>query len=109
MSFKNRLYRSATCVACLLIVSVAGLHAEEAQQAQPAQGSMESMTDAMQKSMDPNVWTQMMGMMMNPQQSSPIATCALCHEGSDVARYQKDFGPMMDAMWEPYKAMMNPT
>ncbi len=108
MSFKNRLYRSAICVACLLIASITGLHAEEAQQAQPAPSGMAEMTATMQKSMDPNVWAQMMSMMMNPQQSSPIATCALCHEGADVARFQKDYGPMMDAMWEPYKAMMNP-
>lgn len=108
MLFQARLYRQTASVVCLFIVSIAGVHAEEAQQAPSASSGMTEMTATMQKSMDPNVWAQMMAMMMNPQQSSPIATCALCHEGADVARFQKDYGPMMDAMWEPYKAMMNP-
>ena len=64
-------------------------------------------TPAMQKMMQPNTWFQMMSNMMNPQQASPIDMCASCHEGQDIARFQQNFGPMMNAMWEPYKAMMS--
>ena len=57
--------------------------------------------------MQPNTWFQMMSNMMNPQQVSPVDMCASCHEGQDIARFQQNFGPMMNAMWEPYKAMMS--
>ena len=72
-------------------------------------------TPAMQKIMQPNTWFLMMSNMMNPQQTTAIGICASCHEGQDIARFQQSFGPMMNAMWEPYKAMigsyssMNPT
>lgn len=66
------------------------------------------MTYPMQKSIDPATWMQMLTNMVNPHGTSPEAMCALCHQGEDMARYQKDFGLMMDSMWEPYKAMMNP-
>ena len=67
--------------------------------------STEGMSYAMQKSMDPNVWSQMMAMMMDPSSSSAMANCALCHEGEDLARYQEQFGPMMDAAFSMYKSM----
>ncbi len=94
-------------IAISIFLLIPGIQAEETadQTAHPNWGGM---TQAMQKSMDPNVWSQMMAMMMDPQKSSPIATCALCHQDKDVARYQKDFGGMMDAMWQPYQSMMNP-
>ena len=66
------------------------------------------MTYAMKKSMDPNTWTQMMTMMMDPKNSSAMASCAACHDGETVARYQKDFGPMMDSMWNMYKQSADP-
>ena len=102
-----KMLRIAVITICMFAVGVISIHAEEKKE-QAAYPGWEGMTHAMQKSMDPNVWSQMMAMMMDPSKSSPIASCALCHEGEDVARFQKDFGPMMDAMWQPYKSMMNP-
>jgi len=68
-----------------------------------------TVTPAMQKSMDPGVWMQLMTMSMNPQTwSNPIGTCALCHTGEDMARYQKTFGPSLSAMANP-AMWMNPT
>lgn len=66
------------------------------------------MTYPIQKSIDPNTWMQMLTNMVSPRKTSPEVMCALCHQGEDMARYQKDFGLIMDSMWEPYKAMMNP-
>jgi cytochrome c553 len=61
---------------------------------------------AMQKSMDPQAWSKMMAMMMDPSNySSSMESCAECHEAEDVARYQQQFGPMMDAMFNMYKSM----
>ena len=62
-----------------------------------------SLSYSIQKSMDPQVMTNLMnGMMTNPAGTlyDPITTCAQCHDGSDMARYQQALGPMM--------AMMNP-
>jgi len=105
MLFRNRLFQRAIIASCLFAACVVSIQAEETQSTQDNQLGM---TAAMQKSMDPNVWTQWMAMMMNPQNSSAIGSCALCHEGSDVARFQTSYGPMLDAMWQPYKAMMSP-
>ena len=99
--------RSIVIATILSAVGIVGIQAEEAKQQIPPQ-TWDAVTPAMQKSMDPNVWSQFMAMMMNPQKSSAVATCALCHQGDDIARYQKDFGMLMDSMWEPYKAVMNP-
>lgn len=66
------------------------------------------MTYTMRKSMDPKTWMQMMTNMMNPHGSSPEAMCASCHQGEDLARYQKQFGPMMSSSWNQYKSMMDP-
>ena len=68
---------------------------------------MQEMTPAMQKSMDPNVWSNMMAMMMNPEKAMSMESCAQCHDAETVARYAKDFGPMMEAM-KPMMSMMNP-
>ncbi len=103
----NRLIRFTLLTVCLFVAGIS-LKAEEEKENQAAHPSWEGMTSSMEKSMDPNIWSQMMATMMDPQKSSPIATCVLCHESEDMARYQKDFGPMMEAMWQPYKAMMNP-
>ena len=67
------------------------------------------MSYAMQKSMDPNVWIQLMNGMMSGQfQGQPaVASCAGCHTGEDLARYQKDYGSMLHAM-NPMMAMTNP-
>jgi len=77
---------------------------------------MAGMSYPMQKSMDPQVWTQMMGMMMDPAKMMSMESCALCHDGEDLARYSKDFGPMLEAsqqmgqLMSPHQMMqsMNP-
>ena len=102
MSFKHALIYSILLSSILYFVGFSNVHAAE--EAKPAY-SMEGMSYAMQKSMDPNVWSQMMTMMMDPSKSSAIDSCALCHTGEDIARYQKDFGPMMDAMMGMYKSV----
>lgn len=73
-----------------------------------ADGYAIGMTYAMRKSMDPKTWMQMMTTMMNPHGTSTEAMCASCHEGEDLARYQNQFGPMMQPSWNQYKAMMDP-
>ena len=107
MLFKNRLLRGVFAASCLFTVCIISLQAEETPTPQ-ATTTPSGMSKAMQYSMDPNVWTQMMGIMMDPQNSSPMATCVLCHEPQDVARYHADYGSLMDMMWQPYQAMMNP-
>ena len=64
---------------------------------------------AMQKTMDPNVWTKLMGSMMSGElQGQPmIASCVECHTSEDIARYQKDYGGMMHAM-NPMMQAANP-
>ena len=77
---------------------------------------MAGMSYPMQKSMDPQVWMQMMTMMMDPARAMSMENCALCHQDDDLARYAKDFGPMMEAsqqmaQWmSPHQMMqaMNP-
>ncbi len=72
-----------------------------------AQGAeAQSMSPAMQKSMDPNVWAKLMTQMM--QSPHPIGTCGGCHTPADVARYQQQFGPML-GMMQPAMGMMNPS
>lgn len=65
------------------------------------------LSHAMRKSIDPNTWMQLMVNMMNPQGTSSQAMCAACHDGPDLARYQQQFGPMLDAI-NPMMGMMNP-
>ena len=92
---KNRNPRSTP--ASLALVLGLGLAA------QTAMAQQDSLSHSMQKSMDPQVMNDLMtGMMTNPTEmmTNPIATCAQCHDGSDIARYQQGIGPMM--------AMMNP-
>ena len=101
MKFKHALLFSIIISSILYFIGISNAHAEESKPAY----SMEGMTKAMQKSMDPNVWTQMMAMMMNPTKASAMESCALCHEGEDLARYQKDFGPMMEMAFNMYKPM----
>lgn len=106
MKYNQRFIAAA---ALLLTIVVASLTVQaEDKYALPEPFATTGVTPAMQKSMDPNTWTDLMAMMMDPSKGSPMGTCAACHEGEDLARYQEQFGPMMQAMWEPYKAMMNP-
>ena len=100
MKFKHALLFSIILSSILYFVGFSNVHAAE--EAKPAY-SMEGMTAEMQKSMDPNTWMQMMQMMMYPN-ATAMGSCALCHEGEDLARYKKDFGPMMEAATNMYKA-----
>jgi len=67
------------------------------------------MSEAMQKSMDPNVWIKLMNSMMSGElQGQPlISSCVECHTDEDIARYQKDYGGMLQAM-DPMMHMTNP-
>ncbi len=98
--------RMSMIIICIFFVGAVSIQAEE-KKSETAVPSMQSMTPAMQKSMDPQVWSNMMAMMMNPEKMMSMESCAQCHDGEDVARYQKDFGPMMEAM-KPMMRMMNP-
>ncbi len=111
---------------CLFIVGVASIQAEEETQSQseypsmpgmygmptmPGMPSQESMDYAMQKMMDPNTMTLLMTMMMNPKDVTVEGMCITCHMGEDIARYQENFGPMLDVMWQPFQysaSMMSP-
>ena len=70
-----------------------------------AEQNYAGMSHAMTQSMNPEVWTKMMAIMMDPSQSSAMESCALCHEGDDLARYAEQYGPMMDSMFGMYKSM----
>ena len=106
---------------CLIIVSITNIQAEEEKPNQAAypfmpympgmqsMPSAENMTYAMQKMMDPNTMMLLMNYMMNPKDVTAEAMCSACHTGEDIARYQKLYGPMLDAMWQPFQAAMNPT
>ncbi len=104
MLVRSNIFQLIAIAACLIVASATTIQAEETNSSQP---SMQGMSSAMQKSMDPNVWTNMMTMMMNPEKAMSMESCAECHDAEDVARYEKDFGPMMEAM-KPMMSMMNP-
>ena len=88
MKLRNLLIIALTALSSFIVVN-----AEDAKN----NDMMASMSYPMQKSMDPQVWSQMMAMMMDPAKAMSMESCALCHEGDDLARYAKDFGPMMEA------------
>ncbi len=101
---RNELFRLIAIVACLIVASTATIQAEESNNTQP---NMMGMSSAMQKSMDPNVMMKMMNMMMDPEKAMSMESCAECHDAETVARYAKDYGPMMESM-KPMMSMMNP-
>lgn len=86
-------------------VAASMLFASASAEERGSASAMEGMSYAMQKSMDPGVWTKMMAMVMDPSKSGPMESCALCHESEDLARYSEQFGPMMDSMHGVYKSM----
>lgn len=66
-------------------------------------------TQAMARSVDPDVYTKLMGQMMsNPMavMVNPLGTCVQCHTAEDVARFNASMGPMMQMMNPAY--WMNP-
>jgi len=107
MLVQFKVFRLVAISIVVFIFCVASTQAEETKKSQTANPSSETMTPAMQKSMDPNTWSKMMAMMMNPGKAMSLESCANCHEGEDLARYEKDFGPMMEAM-KPMMSMMDP-
>ena len=109
----QKLIQLLVIVTCLFFVGVAGIQAEEHAGTEAEANSNTystnwgQMSPAMKKSMDPNVMNNMMAMMMNPEKMMSMESCVQCHEGEDIARYQKEYGPMMEAM-KPMMSMMNP-
>ena len=102
MYLSLKLIQSLLITVCLFIAGATSIQAEE-----KTQTTYPGMTHAMQKSMDPNVWANMMAMMMNPEKMMSMESCAQCHDADALARYTKDFGPMMEAM-KPMMQMANP-
>jgi len=93
-----------------LTLGLSGALANAAESTPEAGGQgQDPMSYAMQKTMDPNVWTKLMGSMMSGElQGQPmIASCVECHTSEDIARYQKDYGGMMHAM-NPMMQAANP-
>ena len=83
------------------------LRAQE-QQTAPASGEVSRAAQSIAKTMDPNTWTMMMTMSMDPRiWANPISSCAACHDNEDVGRYQQFFGPYVAAMMNPM-TMTNP-
>lgn len=117
MNTPQKMIQLIVIVTCLFIVATAGIQAEEhagakAEEKPDTNAYMSSqnwgqMSDAMKKSMDPNVMNNMMQMMMQPEKMMSMESCVQCHDGEDIARYQKEYGPMMESM-KPMMSMMNP-
>ena len=102
----NRTVRLYLAAALAFFASVAGAQETGAEN---APRDTQELSVAVQKSMDPNVWIKLMNSMMSGElQGQPaIASCVECHTDEDVARYQKDFGGMLQAM-NPVMQMGNP-
>ncbi len=101
--------RFSTILIALLFSGISTLTAAaETTSPEGAQGH-EDLSYATQKSMDPKVWMKLMNSMMSGElQGQPaIASCVECHTNEDIARYQKDFGGMMQMM-NPMLQMANP-
>ena len=119
----KKLIQLFVIITCLFIVGVVSIQAEEDKKSQAAaypfipgmhgmpgvpMPSTESVNYAMQKMMDPNTMILLMSMMMNPKDVTAEAICVTCHMGEDIARYQTYYGPMLEAMWQPFKTAMDP-
>ncbi len=101
--------RFSTILIALLFSGISTLTAAaETTSPEGAQGH-DDLSYATQKSMDPKVWMKLMNSMMSGElQGQPaIASCVECHTNEDIARYQKDFGGMMQMM-NPMLQMANP-
>ena len=112
MSTLQKITQLIAIASCMFIAGIATINAEEhggneAESKPPTHNSYGQMSNAMKKSMDPKVMTNMMQMMMQPEKMMTMESCAQCHDGEDIARYQKDFGPMIESM-RPMMSMMNP-
>ncbi len=116
MFTKGKIIQLTVIVICLFVAGAASIQADEhagkkaenKSNASTAYSNWGEMTPAMKKSMDPKVMNNMMNMMMtSPDKLMTMESCAQCHTGEEIARYQKDLGPMMEAM-KPMMSMMNP-
>ncbi len=107
MVARSKLIQLIAIAICLFVASIAPLQAEEKSNANPFYPNWGEMSPAMKKSMDPNVMNNMMQMMMDPEKMMSMESCAQCHEDEDIALYQKEYGPMMEAM-KPMMGMMGP-
>ena len=108
MLTKYKIAQMVAVTICLFVATTAAIQAENKSDASASHANWGQMSQAMQKSMDPQVMNNMMNMMMtSPDKLMTMESCAQCHTGEEVQRYQKDFGPMMEAM-KPMMSMMNP-
>ncbi len=116
MLTRNKIVQLIAVAICLFVATAATIQAEEHAGKEAENKSNATapnlnwgqMSQATQKSMDPSVMNNLMNMMMtSPDKLMSIESCAQCHTDEEVARYQKDFGPMMEAM-KPMMGMMNP-
>lgn len=107
-------YRTGAAVALLVsMLTFAGL-APAQQESAAASPAEDPVAYSIAKMMDPNTYTTMMTMAMDPRiWMNPMSSCVACHNNEDVARYQQVFGPftsmMNPAMWstpEAYNEMM---
>ena len=116
MLTRNKIVQLIAVAICLFVATAATIQAEEHAGKEAENKSNATapnlnwgqMSQATQKSMDPEVMNNLMNMMMtSPDKLMTMESCAQCHTGEEIARYQKDFGPMMEAM-KPMMSMMNP-
>ncbi len=116
MITKSKILQSIAVVIGLFIAGAAAIHADEhagkdaENKANPTASYFNwggQMSPAMQNSMKPEVQKKMMGWMARPQDMMTMEGCAACHEGENLARIAKDWGPMLSSM-KPMVDMMNP-
>ncbi len=100
--------------AALLLVSALTFTGLAPAQQEGAASTQDPLAYSMARMMDPNTYTMMMTMAMDPRiWMNPMSSCVACHLNEDVARYQQVFGPftsmMNPAMWttpDAYNDMM---
>ncbi len=113
---KKKIIQSIVIAICLFVAGAASIQADEhagknaenksnTTSAYPNWGT--TMSPAMANSMKPDVMKKMMGLMAKPQDMMSMENCASCHEGEQLARIAKDWGPMLSSM-KPMVDMMNP-
>ncbi len=106
--------RRKSAAAVLLVAALAFTGLAPAQQEAASSQPQDAVAYSIAKMMDPNTYTLMMTMAMDPRiWMNPMSSCAACHNNEDVARYQQVFGPftsmMNPAMWttpDAYNDMM---
>ncbi len=107
MLTKNKLIQLIAIAISLFVAAGATLQAEETKQTIPAYPGWGTTSPAMQNSMKPETMKKMINMMSDPAKMLSMENCASCHEGEQLARIAKDWGPTMSSM-KPMMDMMNP-